>query len=145
MSRKPVPATGVPQLGSLPGPAIARRSRPMVITGGSGFIGSNLADALMSEGEDVVVIDNLCRAGVERNMEWLQPEASRPLRHGSVRRARPRAMGPVIAEAKGVFHLAGQTAVTTSLVDPPEDFEVNARGTLNVLEARAQQRPARFR
>jgi CDP-paratose 2-epimerase len=135
MSRKPVPATGVPQLGSLPGPAIARRSRPMVITGGSGFIGSNLADALMSEGEDVVVIDNLCRAGVERNMEWLRQKHRDRFNMVVCDVRNSRAMGPVIAEAKGVFHLAGQTAVTTSMVNPPEDFEVNARGTLNVLEA----------
>jgi CDP-paratose 2-epimerase len=135
MSHKPVQTAGVQQLGALSGPAISRRRRPMVITGGSGFIGSNLADALMSEGEDVVVLDNLCRTGVERNMEWLR-QKHRDRFHMVLCDVRNlRALSPVIAEAKGVFHLAGQTAVTTSMANPQEDFEVNARGTLNVLEA----------
>jgi CDP-paratose 2-epimerase len=135
MSHKPVQPAGVQQLGTLSSPAISRRRRPMVVTGGSGFIGSNLADALMSDGEDVVVLDNLCRTGVERNMEWLR-QKHRDRFHMVLCDVRNlRAMSPVIAEAKCVFHLAGQTAVTTSMVNPQEDFEVNARGTLNVLEA----------
>ncbi|MDB5615419.1 MAG: NAD-dependent epimerase/dehydratase family protein [Devosia sp.] len=109
--------------------------RGIVITGGAGFIGSNLADALLADGEAVTVLDNLSRDGVQQNLSWLQA------RHGSklqvviadIRNAA--AIEPVIAGAKAVFHFAAQTAVTTSLVDPVGDFEVNARGTLNVLEA----------
>jgi CDP-paratose 2-epimerase len=109
--------------------------RPIVITGGAGFIGSNLADTLLAAGERVIAIDNLSRAGVDRNAAWLKE------RHGDrvdivVADVRdPEAIAPVIAEAGAVFHFAAQTAVTTSLLDPVEDFEINARGTLNVLEA----------
>ena len=108
---------------------------PVVVTGGSGFIGANLADALLGQGAEVVVFDNLGRPGVEQNLDWLSA------RHGD-------RLCPVIADirdagavaesvrgARAVFHLAAQTAVTTSLSAPREDFEVNAGGTLNVLEA----------
>ncbi len=108
---------------------------PIVITGGAGFIGSNLADALLSDGDAVTVLDNLSRAGVRENLDWLRE------RHGDRVQAAiadirdPAAIDPVLAGASAVFHLAAQTAVTTSLHDPIEDFDVNARGTLNVLEA----------
>lgn len=111
------------------------RGRGIVITGGAGFIGSNLADALLSDGERVTILDNLSRDGVRQNVDWLKG------RHGSrlkvavadVRNATE--IEPVLADATAVFHFAAQTAVTTSLLDPAEDFEINARGTLNVLEA----------
>lgn len=108
---------------------------PVVITGGAGFIGCNLADSLLTDGHEVVVIDNLSRRGVERNLAWLRT------RHGARLEAlvadirAPAAIEPAIARAGAVFHLAAQTAVTTSLADPVNDFEINARGTLNVLEA----------
>src|SRR5690606_4986814 len=103
--------------------------------GGAGFIGSNLADALLSDGERVTILDNLSRDGVRQNVDWLKG------RHGSrlkvavadVRNATE--IEPVLADPTAVFHFAAQTAVTTSLLDPAEDFEINARGTLNVLEA----------
>jgi len=116
--------------------------RPILITGGAGFIGCNLADRLAREGNEIIVYDALSRAGVERNLDWLKQ------RHGGlvtsivgeirdedeVRRA--------AAEAKAVFHMAAQVAVTTSLVDPREDFEVNVKGTIHVLDAvRATGRP----
>jgi len=106
-----------------------------LITGGAGFLGSNLADRLAREGHTVIIFDSLTRANVERNLTWLQQ------RHGS--RIRPHIadirdeneLRIAVAAADHVFHLAAQVAVTTSLTDPTEDFEVNARGTLNVLEA----------
>jgi len=106
-----------------------------LITGGAGFIGSNLADRLAGEGHEVVVLDALARPGVERNLAWLQA------RHGpriidiraDVRD--PRATAEAARKADVIFHLAAQVAVTTSLVDPLEDFEINVRGALNVLEA----------
>jgi CDP-paratose 2-epimerase len=107
----------------------------IVITGGAGFIGSNLADALLSDGETVTVLDNLSRPGVHDNLEWLRT------RHGERVQAviadvrDSAAIEPVLADATAVFHFAAQTAVTTSLIDPIEDFDINARGTLNVLEA----------
>lgn len=101
--------------------------------GGAGFVGTNVADRLLSEGRDVIVFDSLARAGVERNLEWLW--AKHPnveFVRGDVRdRA---ALRPVVERAGEVYHLAAQVAVTTSLVDPVDDFERNALGTLNLLE-----------
>ncbi|MEH6666052.1 MAG: SDR family NAD(P)-dependent oxidoreductase, partial [Brevundimonas sp.] len=110
-----------------------------LITGGAGFIGSNLADRLARQGRRVRVLDALNRPGVERNLEWLKAS------HGDrieavVGDVRDREV--VDAAARGaevVFHLAAQVAVTTSLADPVEDFEVNLKGTLNVLEAARTQ------
>ena len=109
--------------------------RPILITGGCGFIGSNLADALAARGDKVIAFDNLSRAGVRENAQWLKS------RHGDrvsvvvgdIRDAI--SVIEAVRGAKGVFHLAGQVAVTGSLQDPVDDFEINARGTLNVLEA----------
>ncbi|WP_410216291.1 NAD-dependent epimerase/dehydratase family protein [Paracoccus sp. (in: a-proteobacteria)] len=123
------------ELTQLASPAGARTQDSVLITGGAGFIGANLADALMRDGQRVTVLDNLSRPGVERNLRWLAD------RHGDRLRAVPAdlrdqpSLTSIIADASTVFHLAAQTAVTTSLTSPMEDFEVNARGTLNVLEA----------
>jgi CDP-paratose 2-epimerase len=114
---------------------------PVVITGGAGFIGTNLADRLLSVGEEVLIFDNLSRDGVDRNLRWLQSRYGRRLRL-SRRDIRDRAA--VFAAVNGascVFHLAAQVAVTTSLQNPSLDFEVNALGTLNVLEALRQTNP----
>ncbi len=108
--------------------------RPSLVVGGAGFIGTNVADRLLSQGEEVVVFDSLARAGVERNLEWLRAKHGERLEfvRGDVRdRA---ALRPAVERAGRVFHLAAQVAVTTSLVDPMDDFERNALGTLNVLE-----------
>lgn len=114
---------------------IGRDDRPILITGGAGFIGSNLADRFASEGHEVLVFDALSRPGVERNLEWLKD------RHGSRISsivADVRDEDEVVraaAEAKAVFHMAAQVAVTTSLADPRDDFETNVRGTIHVLDA----------
>jgi CDP-paratose 2-epimerase len=123
------------EVNRLAAPTVATSTAPIVITGGSGFIGSNLADSFLRDGEDVVILDNLGRAGVDQNLAWLME------RHG--KRVHPvltdvrdlRGMEAAFKDAKAVFHLAAQTAVTTSLVHPLDDFEANARGTINVLEA----------
>lgn len=113
-----------------------------LITGGAGFIGSNLAHRLLGMGERVRVLDNLSRPGVEQNLQWLRETHGERLemivadvRDGAkVRQA--------MAGITQVFHFAAQVAVTTSLLDPQDDFSVNAQGTLNVLEAvRAQRTP----
>ncbi|MBM6576512.1 NAD-dependent epimerase/dehydratase family protein [Microvirga sp. SRT01] len=109
--------------------------RPILVTGGAGFIGSNLADRLASDGHRVRVYDALLRSGVEGNLRWLTE------RHGD-------RIEPVVADirdeqvlvdaardAKAVFHLAAQVAVTTSLDDPRDDFSINIAGTLNLLDA----------
>ena len=109
------------------------------ITGGIGFIGTNLADRLMREGHEVVLFDNLGRAGVEENLRWLQEQHFEKMLfvQGDVRD-----LGAVTKAMRGadaIFHLAAQVAVTTSVVSPQEDFSINAQGTLNVLEAARQQ------
>jgi CDP-paratose 2-epimerase len=114
----------------------------VLVTGGAGFVGTNLAARLAQEGNDVVVFDNLSRPGVERNLRYLRamyPERIR-FERGDVRDQL--AVRRAIRGADSVFHLAAQVAVTTSLDDPVDDFTVNALGTLNVLEeARQLKRP----
>jgi len=118
------------------------KSKPILITGGAGFVGSNLAHRLLSAGQRVRLLDNLSRAGVERNLRWLIEthgdlvDIEVPdLRNLSI-------IKQAVKDASQVFHFAAQVAVTSSLVDPIEDFEINARGTLNMLEAiRAVQNP----
>lgn len=113
----------------------ARTPDPVLITGGAGFIGSNLADALLSQGREVIVFDNFSRAGVSANLDWLREKhGERVIAQAADIRDRD-AVADAVADAAEVYHLAAQVAVTDSLVHPVEDFEVNARGTLNLLEA----------
>ncbi len=116
---------------------------PVVIAGGCGFIGANLAARLLAEGERVVLIDDLSRPGVERNLAWLVSRHGDRIAHARTDIRDADAVKALIRPAKAVFHFAAQTAVTTSLVDPVADFDVNARGTLCILEAarRADRRP----
>jgi CDP-paratose 2-epimerase len=109
--------------------------RPVLITGGAGFIGTNLAHCLLAAGQPVVVYDNLARAGTDENLRWLQGQHDDHL-EVVVADIRDRArLRPVVDRVGRVFHLAAQVAVTTSLIDPAHDFEVNAGGTLALLEA----------
>jgi CDP-paratose 2-epimerase len=121
---------------------ISDRSKTILVTGGAGFVGSNLADRLAGEGHRVRVLDALSRPGVEANLEWLAG------RHGDQ-------IEPVIADVRdtdrvsaavagvdAVFHFAAQVAVTTSMADPRNDLEINIVGTFNVLEAVRAQRPS---
>lgn len=113
-----------------------------LITGGAGFIGTNLADRLAASGRRVLVFDDLSRPGVRGNLEWLlQRHPDRVRAHvGDILNAR--AVGEAVRHAAEIYHLAAQVAVTTSLADPVRDLDVNARGTLNVLEAaRARANP----
>jgi CDP-paratose 2-epimerase len=114
-------------------------TRPVVITGGAGFIGSNLAHRLLQSGERVILFDDLSRPQVARNAEWLHRS------HGDrveLCEADIRDATSVTEACRGasfVVHLAAQVAVTTSVRSPLDDFEINARGTLNVLEAVRRQ------
>jgi CDP-paratose 2-epimerase len=111
-----------------------RSARPVLITGGAGFIGTNLAHRLLRAGRQVRIYDNLSRSGAQQNLRWLRAvHGSRLQFHrGDVRNAAD--IHAVLADIGTVFHLAAQVAVTTSLADPREDFSVNAGGTLNLLE-----------
>ena len=111
-----------------------RDQRPVVITGGAGFIGTNLAHRLLQAKRSVILYDNLSRPGVEQNLAWLRSTHGELVNHeqGDVRDSKR--LAGVLSRASQVFHLAAQVAVTTSLNNPIEDFEINARGTLNLLE-----------
>jgi CDP-paratose 2-epimerase len=130
--------------GNAKGNGKGRAHRYTLITGGAGFIGTNLTCRLLGEGQQVVVLDNFSRAGAEDNASWLSslPEArALEVVRGDVRDAH--LVDRLVGGAERVFHFAAQVTVTTSVVKPLEDFEVNARGTLNVLEAirRSAARP----
>jgi len=106
------------------------------ITGGAGFIGCNLADYHLSRGDRVIMFDNLSRKGTDVNLAWLRE------RHGDLLtftlgdiRDSGVLEDAMPSDADRVYHMAGQVAVTTSVVNPREDFESNALGTFNVLEA----------
>lgn len=111
-------------------------SRKYLITGGAGFIGSNYVSRLIARGERVLVYDNLSRAGARLNVEWLRErhgDASFELVQADLRDFRK--VEAAAREADVIVHLAAQVAVTTSVIQPREDFEINALGTFNVLEA----------
>ncbi len=121
----------------------------VIITGGAGFIGCNATARRLARGEDVVVVDNLSRRGAEKNLSWLREQETHPAAGARVRsRGRltlakvdlrsAEAVSAVFlehADASVVLHLGGQVAVTSSVLDPRADFEINALGTFNVLEA----------
>jgi CDP-paratose 2-epimerase len=116
--------------------------RPILVTGGCGFIGCNISNALAERGQDVLILDSLTRSGVQDNAHWLKN------RHGDrieIKVADIRdadAVEAVVSRAGAVLHLAGQVAVTSSLDRPIEDFEINARGALNVLESVRLKNPS---
>jgi CDP-paratose 2-epimerase len=106
-----------------------------LVTGGAGFIGSNLTHRLVREGHDVVVYDDLSRRGTDHNVAWLRTELGErwTLVEADIRDFET--LRRAASDVDAIFHLASQVAVTTSVQDPRHDFEVNALGTFNVLEA----------
>lgn len=110
-----------------------------LITGGAGFIGTNYASRLLSRGDKVTIYDNLSRAGTPRNIAWLKetygPDSFR-LIEADVREANK--LKEAVQGVDLIIHLAAQVAVTTSVIDPRTDFEINALGTFNLLEAARQ-------
>lgn len=109
--------------------------KKLLITGGAGFIGTNFADYFTKKGWEVTVLDNLSRKGSDENLRWLQSE------HPGIRfvkadiRTDMDILQEEVAKHDAIFHLAAQVAVTTSVENPREDFEINVVGTLNILEA----------
>ncbi|MDH5299863.1 MAG: GDP-mannose 4,6-dehydratase [Gammaproteobacteria bacterium] len=106
-----------------------------LITGGCGFLGSNLAEEVLSRGEELCIFDNLSRTGSNLNYQWLKEKGKFFFVHGDIRNAND--VDSLIANYKPdvIFHLAGQVAMTTSISNPRADFETNSLGTLNLLEA----------
>jgi CDP-paratose 2-epimerase len=127
-------------------PSAARKadggpSRRILITGGAGFLGVNAATRMVEDGWHVTLLDNLSRPGTERNLKWLitQFPTETTFVKEDVRNAS--ALNEHVKNQDAILHLAGQVAVTTSLVDPVTDFDVNAGGTLNLLEATRKHNP----
>jgi CDP-paratose 2-epimerase len=119
----------------LAAPRLAIATPRTVVTGGAGFLGSNMVDRLATEGRDVLIVDSLARDRVEENLEWLLARHRRRIAVEIADVRDPFVARDVVKGAEAIVHLAAQVAVTTSVADPVGDFEVNARGTLNVLEA----------
>jgi CDP-paratose 2-epimerase len=118
-----------------------RKALKALITGGAGFIGANLAHRLLARGDDVTVFDNLSRRGTDRNLAWLREKhATDSFRFVQADLRDYTALCQAVAGADIIYHLAGQTAVTTSVLNPRADFEDNALGTFNVLEAARRAR-----
>jgi CDP-paratose 2-epimerase len=111
-------------------------ARNYLVTGGAGFIGSNYVHRLVRRGEKVIIYDNLSRSGARRNVAWLEESFGRDafkLVVGDLRDAN--LLTESVKDADIIVHLAGQVAVTTSVTNPRDDFEANALGTFNALEA----------
>ena len=107
----------------------------ILVTGGCGFIGANWTDRLLARGEHAVAFDNLSRRGAVKNADWLRAKYGNKfeLIRGDVRDAH--AIADAAHDADAIYHFAAQVAVTTSVINPREDFEINALGTFNTLEA----------
>ncbi|MFN3628901.1 MAG: GDP-mannose 4,6-dehydratase [Casimicrobiaceae bacterium] len=118
--------------------------KKILITGGAGFIGVNSALHFLSRGWNVSLIDNLSRRGTEDNLRWLQAQHAVDFHKADIRDAA--AMARIVGDLRPdlVLHLAAQVAVTTSVSNPREDFEINALGTFNLLEAVRQHAPEAF-
>lgn len=107
----------------------------ILITGGAGFIGANLAARLLQHGYRVRILDSLERPGVARNLEWLTSRYGDRLDPVIADMRDTRSIEASVRNVDGVFHFAAQVAVTTSLADPQADFAVNLAGTFGLLEA----------
>jgi CDP-paratose 2-epimerase len=116
-------------------PVPQQPKRRVLITGGAGFLGVNAAIHLIKEGWEVTVLDNLSRPGTERNLKWLITRYPHRVTFVKEDVRNAGALGDHVKNQDAILHLAGQVAVTTSLVEPATDFEVNAFGTFNLLEA----------
>ena len=107
----------------------------ILITGGCGFLGSNLASYGIENGYDVTVFDNLSRMGAHQNLKWLKELGLLSFIHGDIRNKNDIEQVIKKGQFDSVFHLAGQVAMTTSIADPYKDFQVNAIGALNLLDS----------
>ena len=109
--------------------------KPVLITGGAGFVGTNMADYLLSQDTPVIIMDNLSRAGVLDNLEWLKNKWKNRVQISIADIRNSFEVKNVVRKVSHIYHFAAQVAVTTSVTEPEEDFEVNLQGTINILNA----------
>ena len=107
----------------------------VIITGGCGFLGSNVASDLLSKDVSLLVLDNLCREGSANNLEWLKTKGDFIFEKCDVRDYQKCISIFKYFRPDVIFHFAGQVAMTTSILNPKDDFEINTLGTINLLEA----------
>jgi CDP-paratose 2-epimerase len=112
-----------------------------LITGGCGFLGSNIASEILKQGHELIVFDNLYRIGSELNQQWLREQGTFLFIHGDIRNYNDVERAVRQHKPDVIYHLAGQVAMTTSIADPRMDFEVNALGSFNVLDSVRQYSP----
>lgn len=106
-----------------------------LISGGCGFLGSNIASEVLKRGHDLVVFDSLYRFGSYQNLEWLKTQGEFEFIHGDIRNTNDVERTVKQHKPDAIYHLAGQVAMTTSIADPRMDFEVNVGGSFNLLNA----------
>jgi CDP-paratose 2-epimerase len=106
-----------------------------LITGGCGFLGSNIASKILEQGDELIIFDSLYRFGSYQNKEWLETQGEFIFIHGDIRNTNDVERTIKIHKPDVIYHLAGQVAMTTSIVDPRMDFEVNVGGSFNLLNA----------
>ena len=136
LSRKPLVIVGGREKSSASATTSRKAEKKVVlITGGAGFIGTNVAERLLRQGETVLIFDNLGRPGVERNLEYLCDTFGSRVQVEIADVRNSHLVRDAVSRASRIFHLAAQVAVTTSIDFPQLDFDTNVRGTLNILEA----------
>lgn len=106
-----------------------------LITGGCGFLGSNIASEVLKQGNELVVFDSLYRFGSYQNLEWLRKQGEFEFVHGDIRNTNDVERTIKTYKPDIIYHLAGQVAMTTSILDPRMDFEINVGGSFNLLNA----------
>jgi len=106
-----------------------------LITGGCGFLGSNIASEILKQGDELIVFDSLYRFGSYQNLEWLKTQGQFEFVHGDIRNTNDVERTIKTHKPDVIYHLAGQVAMTTSIADPRMDFEVNVGGSFNLLNA----------
>ena len=106
-----------------------------LVTGGCGFLGSNLAKEIIYRGNELVVFDSLFRFGSYQNLEWLKSQGKFEFIHGDIRNTNDVDKTIIQHKPDIIYHLAGQVAMTTSIIDPRMDFEINVNGSFNLLNA----------
>jgi len=106
-----------------------------LITGGCGFLGSNIASKILEQGDELVIFDSLYRFGSYQNKEWLETQGEYEFIHGDIRNTNDVERTIKTHKPDVIYHLAGQVAMTTSISDPRMDFEINVGGSFNLLNA----------